>query len=116
MRRLWQDYGLSIVLTVAFVTTLLAAAATGWMEFIAEQRAHGEPAELFGSNGYFWTLAEQVTQNWQSEFLAVFCLIALGSFLIHRGSAMSPEGKAEMLERIRKLSERVDALSAQTER
>jgi hypothetical protein len=116
MRRLWRDYGLSIVLTIAFVASLVAAAVTGWIEFVAEQGSHGQPPELFGPQGYFWTLAEQVTQNWQSEFLAIFSLIALTSFPIHRGSPMSPEGKAEMLERIRKLSRRVDALAAEGER
>lgn len=116
VRRLWRDYGLSIVLTLAFVASLVLAAVTGWSGFVAQQLAHGQAAEPFGPQGYFWTLAEQVTQNWQSEFFAVFCLIALGSVLIHRGSAMSPDGKAEMLERIRKLSERVDDLDAQGDR
>ena len=52
MNTLFRDYGLSIVLAVLFVASWLLQSVTGWVEFAADQEAHGEAAQLFGSSGY----------------------------------------------------------------
>jgi hypothetical protein len=101
---------LSLVLIGLYVASQVAAAITGWLEFAAEQSAHQQPAEVFGPDGYIWTLLEQTMQNWQSEFLALGVLIALTAKLLHRGSKHSRDGNDEAMARIQAIQRRVRAL------
>ena len=43
MKRVWRDYGLSITLAVLFLVSWALQTWTGWIEFVAEQAAHGQP-------------------------------------------------------------------------
>ena len=55
MRPIWRAYGLSITLAILFLTAWALQTWTGWMEFVADQRAHAATAEAFGDNGYIWS-------------------------------------------------------------
>jgi hypothetical protein len=105
-----HEHGLSLVLFGIFVTTLVIAAIAGWMEFSAQQRAHGQTPEFLAADGYLPFLLEQVSQNIQSEFLALAVTIALAARLIHRGSAQSRDGQDEMKQAIAAVERRVDQL------
>jgi uncharacterized membrane protein YhaH (DUF805 family) len=107
-----HDYGLSIVLSVLFVVTLVGAAISGWFEYASQQAAHGQPATIGGEDGYLPVLLEQVFQNWQSEVLALALLIVLATVLIHRGSPESKDGHAEKARRIAEVEQRIDRLVA----
>jgi len=104
--------GLSIVCFALYIVAQLGSVIAGWVEFAAEQRDHGQPLELFGSDGYAWTFLEQTLQNWQSEFLALALLIALTSIVIHRGSKHSRDGNDEVQRRIEQIQQRVSRLTA----
>jgi hypothetical protein len=97
MNKLFRDYGLSIVLAALFVASWLLQSVTGWVEFAAEQQAHGETAQLFGGSGYFWGWMQATFENWQSEFLQLFTMVVLTAFLIHRGSADSKDSDDELM-------------------
>jgi uncharacterized protein DUF6766 len=105
-----HEHGLSLVLFGIFFTTLVIAAIAGWMEFSAQERAHGQTPEVFASDGYLPFLLEQVSQNVQSEFLALALTIALAARFIHRGSAQSRDGQDEMRQTIAAVERRVDQL------
>jgi hypothetical protein len=111
MNRPWlRDHALSVVLFSLFATTLVIAAIAGWFEFASQQQAHGDTPEVFSADGYLPFLVEQVTQNIQSEFLALAVMIALAARLIHRGSAQSRDGQDEKKQQIELAEQRVDAL------
>src|SRR4051794_5847851 len=111
MNRQWlHDHALSVVLFSLFAVTLVIAAIAGWFEFASQQQAHGDTPEVFAADGYLPFLLEQVSQNIQSEFLALAVMIALSARLIHRGSAQSRDGQDEMKELIESAERRIDAL------
>jgi hypothetical protein len=109
MKRLWKDYNLSIVLFTMFMLAWIGQTWVGWVEFSAEQQQHGQVAMWLGDDGYLWHWGEATLENWQSEFLQLFCMVVLTAFLIHKGSAESKDSNDRMeqtLHRIeRKLAE-----------
>ena len=105
--------GLSIACFALFALSQLGAAVSGWFEFAAEQRAHGAIAELFGPDGYIWTLLEQTFQNWQSEFLALGTMVVLTALLVHVGSKHSRDGNDEVQRRVKAIRRRVTALATE---
>ena len=49
-------------------------------------------------------------ENWQSEFLHIFFLAWLTSFLIHRGSSESRDSDDRMEEALKRIERRLDAM------
>ena len=111
MKRLWRDYSLSIVLGALFLVTWALHAWTGWQHFAAQQASHGEAAELFGASGYVWRWAEATFENWQSEYLQLFAMCTLTSFLIFRGSPESKDSDEEMKQTLARLERRLEELA-----
>ncbi len=105
-----RERGLTLAVLTLYVVAQVGSAIAGWIEFVAEQTSHQQPSEIFGSDGYVWTLLEQTMQNWQSEFLAVGLLIVLSARLLHRGSKHSRDGSDEALQRLHAIQRRVRAL------
>ena len=97
MRTLFRDYGLGIVLAFLFLGSWLLQSLTGWVQFVGDQQAHGETAQLFGASGYFWSWMQSTFENWQSEFLQLFSMVVLTAFLIHKGSSDSKDSSEEVM-------------------
>lgn len=104
--------GLSIAAFTLYAVAQLGSAVAGWIEFVDDQRQHGQSVEVFGPDGYAWTFLEQTLQNWQSEFLALAVLVALTATLIHRGSKHSRDGSDEVQRRIQDVERRVQLLAS----
>lgn len=96
MRRLWRNYNLGIVLFILFAVSWAVQTWTGWVEFAAEQRSHGEAPAVLGPGGYTWRWAQATFENWQSEFLQLLTMVALTSISLFRGSPESKDGDDEM--------------------
>ena len=81
---------LLIVMAVIFFGSWFAQSVTGWTDYNADQRDHGESPVSW--SGYLMRpdLWEKTLQNWQSEFLAVGTMAAYTIYLRQRGS---PESK-----------------------
>jgi hypothetical protein len=105
--RLLRNYSLSIVLAILFLASWLLQTGTGWVEFVAEQQAHGQPAQLLGESGYIWSWLQATFENWQSEFLQLFTMVVLVSFLIHRGSQQSKDSDEEVRAMLEEIEERL---------
>jgi hypothetical protein len=105
--RVLRDYSLSLVLAALFLVSWLLHSFTGWMEFAANQHAHGELPQLFGEGGYFWSWMASTFENWQSEFLQLFTMVVLVAFLIHRGSQESKDSDAELRTMLEEIEERL---------
>ena len=110
MRRIWHDYGLSVTLVVMFLAAWALQTWTGWVEFVAEQTAHGQTAQAFGADGYIWSWAQSTFENWQSEFLQVFVFIVLTTFLVHKKSHESPDTDYDTEAALRRIEAKVDEL------
>jgi hypothetical protein len=84
------EHSLAIAFVLLFLFSFLLHAIGGAREYSQERLAHGGHAVStweFLHTSEFWF---QSFQNWQSEFLAVFSIVALSIFLRQRGS---PESK-----------------------
>ena len=110
-RGIWRDYGLSLTLALLFFGAWALQTWTGWVEFVAQQAALGQPAEAFGDGGYVWSWAQATFENWQSEFLQVFIFIVLTTFLVHRKSHESPDTDYETEASLRRIEAKVDELA-----
>jgi hypothetical protein len=110
MGRIWKDYGLSITLAAMFLVSWVLQTWMGWVEFVAEQQAHGEIAQAFGDSGYVWRWGQATFENWQSEFLQVFVFIVLTTFLVHRHSHESPDTDYDSEAAMRRIEAKIDAL------
>jgi len=84
------EHSLTLAFLVLFLVSFFLHAVGGRGNYNEEQLLHGQPAVSIA--GYltterFWF---ESLQNWQSEFLAIGCMVILSIFLRQRGS---PESK-----------------------
>ena len=97
MRRFLKDNGLSVVLVLLFVITLVGHSIAGRLQYNEDQRDHGGAEAGYAEylvSGHFM---ESVFENWESEFFQMGLYVYLTAFLVQRGSAESkkPEDEAE---------------------
>lgn len=107
MRKFVADYSLSLALASLFIVSWLIQSVAGWFEFAADQRAHQQAAQLFGPDGYIWTWLESTFENWQSEFVQLFTMVVLTTFLIHRHSHESRDSQDRMQAQIEEILRQV---------
>lgn len=87
-RRVYEN-SLLLVMGAIFVLSWLMQAFSGTVVANEENAQHGAPPVTWGEyvlSPDFW---DRTLQNWQSEFLAVGCMVAFSVFLRQRGSAES---------------------------
>jgi hypothetical protein len=111
MRRVWRDRGLAVVLSALFLSSWAVQGWTGWEEFQADQRTHGQPAHFGGDDGYVWVFLESTFENWQSEFLQLLTFVVLTAYLIYRGSPESKDSDEEMKAMLEEVLERLDRMN-----
>ena len=107
MGKFVKDHALSLVLAGLFIGSWLLQSVSGWVEFVADQQAHGEVAQLWGDSGYFWSWMQATFENWQSEFLQLFAMVVLTAFLIHKSSSESRDGDEALKMAILRIEERL---------
>ena len=110
MKNAWKNYNLSIVLFSLFIVCFAGQTWVGWVEFIAEQKEHSQAAVVLGPDGYLWRWARTTLENWQSEFLQLFCMVVFTAFLIHMGSAESKDSNDRMEQMLQRIERRLAAL------
>lgn len=87
--RLYEN-SLSLAFLLLFAITFVLHAIGGTHEYNEERGLHGEAAISlveYLHSARFWF---ESLQNWQSEFLAIWCMVVFSIFLRQRGS---PESK-----------------------
>jgi hypothetical protein len=110
MKQFWKDYNLSIVLFTLFVVSWAGQTYVGWVEFLAEQKEHGQGAAWLGDSGYLWPWLKATLENWQSEFLQLFTMVVLTALLIHKGSAESRDSNDRMERTLARIESRLEDL------
>jgi hypothetical protein len=91
MRRKLRDNGLSIVLVSLFFLFWFGQSVAGHREHSADQIEHGQQAVSYPAylrSSHFW---EATAENWESEFLQIFCYVIFTAMLFQRGSAESKD-------------------------
>jgi hypothetical protein len=84
------EWSLSLAFLSLFIVSFVLHAVSGAAAYNEEQRLHSAPTVTvweFLTHSRFWF---ESFQNWQSEFLAIWCMVVLTIFLRQRGS---PESK-----------------------
>ena len=84
-----RDRGLTLVLLLMFMLSLVGQLATGLAEYNAEQREHGRPMVVLNdylATGHPW---EALFENWESEFLQMAVFVLLTTRLVQKGSPES---------------------------
>lgn len=71
----FRRWGAVYIILALFAGSLLGQSQAQWLEYAAQQSAHGEAADL---SGYLPVFLAAVFENWQSEFLQ----LALQAWLI----------------------------------
>ncbi len=86
-----RNNGLSIVMLIAMLASLVGQAVTGWHQHNEERMEDGARALQFLSylgSGHF---LQATFENWESEFLQMAFYVVLTAFLYQKGSAESKD-------------------------
>ena len=102
--------GLGYAIATLFVLAWLVHLFTGWQEFVAEQAAHGEPAMVWGEDGYAWTWLARSFENIMSEFLQLAAFVVFTAYLIFEGSAESKDSDERVEAKVDAIMSRLDDL------
>ena len=94
MSKVFRNNGLTIVLVVLFVGSIVGHWLTGWQFQNQQLQDHGK-----GPIGLFAFLKDPqflstVFENWESEFLQMSAYVVLTAFLFQQGSAESADPEA----------------------
>jgi heme O synthase-like polyprenyltransferase len=106
IRKVWTNFGLSIVLCVLFFASWIGQAVAQWRAFVQEQRDHREAAEL---GEFLMEFGHSTLENWQSEFLQLFSFVVLAAVYVHHGSAESKDSEDRMEAKIDRIVKKLDA-------
>jgi hypothetical protein len=85
--RLLRDNGLTIVLAVASLATIIGMFLTGWNVYNEELARHGSHAVTLSSYATSGRFLSALFENWESEFLQISAYVVLTAFLFQRGSS-----------------------------
>lgn len=110
MKKLFRNFGLSMTLGTLFLLTWVAQLVAQWMEFTDTQASHGDPV-LVGD--FFSEFLARTFENWQSEFLQLFAMVVLTSFLIHKGSAESKDSSDQVQQSLSRIEKRLQTVEEQ---
>jgi hypothetical protein len=83
------SHSLTLAFFALFVVSFLLHAEGGLKAYNADQAEHGRAAVTYFqymSSARFWF---ESLQNWQSEFLAIWCMVVFSIYLRQRGSPQS---------------------------
>jgi hypothetical protein len=91
MRKALRDNGLTLVLTLLFLISILNQSLVGLAEYNEDQREHGRAPITYMDYITSAHFGESVFENWESEFLQMALYVFLTAFLFQRGSAESKD-------------------------
>jgi hypothetical protein len=89
MAKLFKNNGLTIVLMLLFLASILGQWISGWMVQNEELARHGEATLSLAAYAVDPEFISSVFENWESEFLQMSAYVVLTAMLIQKGSAES---------------------------
>jgi hypothetical protein len=109
IKSLWRDYSLSIVLGILFILSWAAQASFQWTEFASNTNMHNQSAKVEEFLPEFFSAT---FENWQSEFLQLFTMVVLTSFLVHKGAPESKDSEEKVEQALARIEEKLNALNS----
>lgn len=101
----WREFGLGVALLSMFLVSWVGHGISEWLVYSGEQETHDEPVKLVEFLEHF---ARATMENWQSEFLQLGSAMVLGAWLVFKGAAESRDSEDEMLERLKRIEDKLD--------
>jgi hypothetical protein len=89
MAKLFKNNGLTIVLMLLFLGSIVGQWISGWMVQNEELARHGEETLSLAAFAADPEFLSSVFENWESEFLQMSAYVVLTAMLIQKGSAES---------------------------
>jgi hypothetical protein len=86
-----RDNGLTLVVLLLFIISLVGQSASGLRKYNEDQHEHGRTEIVYLEYLTSAAFIESVFENWESEFLQMALYVWLTSFLYQRGSAESKD-------------------------
>jgi hypothetical protein len=102
-----KNYSLSIVLFLLFLLSWIGHGIFLYQQELDEAKIHNEELK---TQDYVDTFFSTTFENWQSEFLQLFTMVVLTSFLIHKGSSESKDSDEEMQKKLNKMEKMIKEL------
>jgi hypothetical protein len=102
---IWKRYGFAWVTLAFFVFSLAGHWLFGWIGFVQEQQAHGQPIEV---SQYLVTMTRDTFENWQSEFLQLMWQVIGLTYLLYVGSPQSKEEDDRLEDKLDAILKKVD--------
>ena len=99
-----KRYGYAWITLGFFAVSIVLHWSFGWFAYVDEAKEHHQVAEL---SPWLIQMSRDTFENWQSEFLQLFAMVVLTTFLIHKGSSESRDGDEEMRIAILRIEERL---------
>jgi hypothetical protein len=90
---IWKRYGFAWVTLCFFLVSLFLHWVFGWLAYVNEQNALGQPVEV---SGYSIEMLRDTFENWQSEFLQLIWQVMGLALFLYIGSPQSKEGDDRM--------------------
>jgi hypothetical protein len=91
MARFFRDNGLTVVLMLLFLGSLIGQFIAGWHVENEDLARHGEAAVALGAYASDPHFISAVFENWESEFLQMSAYVVLTAMLFQKGSAESKD-------------------------
>lgn len=89
MAKLFKNNGLTIVLMLLFLVSIVGQWIAGWQVQNEELVRHGGEAITLGAFAVDPEFLSSIFENWESEFLQMSAYVILTAMLIQKGSAES---------------------------
>jgi hypothetical protein len=89
MAKLFKNNGLTIVLLLLFLVSIIGQWIAGWLVQNEELARHGEQTLTLTAYAVDPEFISSVFENWESEFLQMSAYVVLTAMLIQKGSAES---------------------------
>ena len=102
---IWERYSYGWVTLGLFAFALVGHWMFGWLAYVDEQLAHGQPVEV---SAYLVEMMRDTLENWQSEFLQLLWQVGGLAFFLYVGSPQSKEGEDRIEAKLDEILRRVD--------
>lgn len=89
MAKLFKNNGLTIILMLLFLASILGQWISGWMVENQNLARHGQETLSLAAYAVDPEFISSVFENWESEFLQMSAYVVLTAMLIQKGSAES---------------------------
>ncbi len=105
-----KKYGFAWVTAAFFLFSLAGHWLFGWISFVDEQQARGEPPAVAP---YLALMARDIFENWQSEFLQLLWQVIGLTYLLYVGSPQSKEEDDRLEDKLDAILRRIDPQGAE---